>query len=173
MSSKLSNLSLEILESFVWVGKGILKTAENPYKALRYGPDMHSQIASTISNLIRYNYVKRDAKKKYINLTAKGRKEAQKILLKKITKKKRWDKKWRALIFDIPESKKSYREQIRKNLREIGFYQLQQSVWVYPYDVLKYLYIILPGFREGDWFEYLEINKISSHDKLKEFFLCK
>src|SRR3989338_8054702 len=51
-----------------------------------------------------------------------------------IRQPKKWDKRWRIIIFDIPENKKLMRDQARNILREAGFQRLQDSVWVYPYD---------------------------------------
>lgn len=53
--------------------------------------------------------------------------------------KRRKDKKWIMVIFDIPEKKKGYREDFRDFLVSLGFRQLQKSVWVCPYDVMKKL----------------------------------
>lgn len=47
---------------------------------------------------------------------------------------RKWDKKWRVIIFDIPEKKKAIRERAREILLAAGFQRLQDSVWVFPYD---------------------------------------
>ncbi len=52
----------------------------------------------------------------------------------KIKKPKKWDGKWRIVIFDISQLKKVYRELFRSKLKELGFYQLQKSVWIVPFD---------------------------------------
>mgnify|MGYP001582756461 CR=1 FL=1 len=52
----------------------------------------------------------------------------------KLPKPKKWDRKWRIIIFDIPERKKKIRDEIRGILTAAGFARLQDSVWVYPYD---------------------------------------
>ncbi|MBI2086857.1 MAG: CRISPR-associated endonuclease Cas2 [Candidatus Zambryskibacteria bacterium] len=49
-------------------------------------------------------------------------------------KPKRWDKKWRMIIFDIPERKRKMRNKISEIFERAGLYRLQESVWVYPYD---------------------------------------
>lgn len=51
-------------------------------------------------------------------------------------KPKRWDGKWRLIIFDIPEVKKKERESFRNKLNHLGFHAVQKSVFVYPYDCL-------------------------------------
>src|SRR3989344_6282938 len=44
-----------------------------------------------------------------------------------------WDGKWRVVIFDVREEKRSVRDKLRRGLRRFGFVRLQQSVWVLPY----------------------------------------
>jgi DNA-binding transcriptional regulator PaaX len=55
----------------------------------------------------------------------------------------------------------------------LGFIKLQKSVWITPYDIIDDLYEIIPGFREGNWFEYVEARYVSSEKKLKELFGLK
>ena len=52
----------------------------------------------------------------FLKLTTKGERVLQVLERKQyqIKKPRCWDKKWRVLIFDIPEKRKSLREQIRK-----------------------------------------------------------
>ncbi len=50
-----------------------------------------------------------------------------------ISKPKSWDKKWRLVMFDIPESYKKAREAFREKLKELRFLRFQKSVWIYPY----------------------------------------
>ena len=37
-------------------------------------------------------------------------------------------------MFDIPQKRKISREALRGKLKELGFHQLQKSVWVYPFE---------------------------------------
>lgn len=43
-----------------------------------------------------------------------------------------WDKKWRIIIFDIPEKKRKVRDRFRSAIIEIGFKMLQRSIWISP-----------------------------------------
>jgi len=72
----------------------------------------------------------------YINLTEEGKKLANwmQIDALKIAQPKKWDRKWRLVIFDISQLKKFYREVFRGKLKELGFCQLQKSVWVHPFN---------------------------------------
>lgn len=72
----------------------------------------------------------------YIRLTEEGKKKAgmYQIGTLEIKKPKKWDKKWRLVIFDIAQLKKVYREAFRGKIKELGFYCLQKSVWIHPFD---------------------------------------
>ena len=178
MKSKLSDISYEILSTFININRGFIEAAANPYIFIRHRVDNIENIETfkkyyqTVANLKRREYLRSiKNKKSYYALTKKGKLEAEKILIKEKIKKMKWDKKWRILIFDIPEKKRTFINNIRRTLIDIGFYQLQQSVWVIPYDIKDYLYSLIPGFREGDWFEYIEASRISSEEELKNHFL--
>ena len=56
--------------------------------------------------------------------------------------KTRWDGKWRIVSFDINEKRKTSREKLRFLLHQVGFVRLQDSVWVYPYDVEEVIDLI-------------------------------
>lgn len=48
-----------------------------------------------------------------------------------------WDGHWRLVIFDIPETNREARDHVRRLLKELGFRQLQLSVWIHPLPLLK------------------------------------
>jgi DNA-binding transcriptional regulator PaaX len=72
----------------------------------------------------------------YISLTEEGKKLAGWLQIDalKIKRPKKWDKKWRIIVFDISELKRLYRDAFRGKLKELGFYPLQKSVWICPFD---------------------------------------
>ncbi len=43
-----------------------------------------------------------------------------------------WDGKWRMVVFDLPEDKRSLRNELRRELRAARFGGLQGSVWINP-----------------------------------------
>lgn len=60
----------------------------------------------------------------------------------KIATPKNWDGKWRIVMFDIPEYFRPARDALRGHLQDLGFYEFQKSVFVYPYnckDEIEYL----------------------------------
>ena len=62
----------------------------------------------------------------------------------------KWDGKWRIVIFDIPESRKTHRDVFRRKLIDLGFERIQDSVWRHKYpcskeiEFLAHLYEIYP-----------------------------
>lgn len=45
---------------------------------------------------------------------------------------RRWDGRWRLVIFDVPTARNGHRQRLRRYLRERGFGFLQRSVWITP-----------------------------------------
>ena len=46
-------------------------------------------------------------------------------------------------MFDIPEKNRRYRDFFRAVLKTIGFREFQQSVWIYPHPIPKFLNEVL------------------------------
>jgi len=70
-----------------------------------------------------------------ITLTEKGKNRALTYNFDNIKiEKENWDRKWRAVIFDIPEYKRRGRDALREKIKKMGFCELQKSVWIYPYN---------------------------------------
>lgn len=69
-------------------------------------------------------------------LTNDGKQKALTYDLEKIKIKhpKIWDKKWRVVLFDIPNDRKKLRDILRRHLKNLEFYEFQKSVFVHPYD---------------------------------------
>ena len=85
-------------------------------------------------------------------------------------KPKRWDGKWRVLIFDIPERRKSVRDKVRLTLTAIGFKRLQNSVWVYPYDCEDLITLLKADFKIGRDLLYLIVDSIENDAILRDWF---
>ena len=68
-------------------------------------------------------------------LTEKGVSDVRKFTLETLEIKSatKWDGKWRLVIFDIPEKYKKARGALRDKLKEMNFFPLQKSAWVYPF----------------------------------------
>src|SRR3990167_3379651 len=88
----------------------------------------------------------------------------------KLEKPKRWNRKWRVIVFDIPEKKRKIRDQIRTLFKTAGFYLLQDSVWVYPYDCEDVLTLLKSDLGVGRNVLYLIVDELENDKHLRKFF---
>lgn len=96
------------------------------------------QLTGGFSSLEKGGYVKREGKRT-VFLTEKGIREILKYKMKNKHVKKLWDGKWRIILFDIEEVTRKDRNYLRRQLKWIGFQELQKSVWVFPYEIREEL----------------------------------
>ncbi len=88
----------------------------------------------------------------------------------KLNKPKHWDKKWRVVIFDIPEKKKKVRDQVRNLFVSAGFERLQDSVWVYPYDCENIIGLLKTDLGIGRDVLCMIVDEIENDRYLREIF---
>lgn len=117
--------------------------------------------------------IKKEEDKFTVKLAEKGKKIVKEILFEgmNIKKQKVWDKKWRIIIFDIPERKKRHmRDAMRQKLQRIGFYQLQKSVWIHPYPCEKEVQLLCEVFGINPFVNIITAEKIYNDDILLKYF---
>jgi phenylacetic acid degradation operon negative regulatory protein len=71
-----------------------------------------------------------------VRATEKGKKRAiiSDIDNLKIHVPMSWDGKWRMVMFDIPESRRSDRVFLAQKLSDLGFLMIQKSCWIHPFE---------------------------------------
>ena len=109
----------------------------------------------------------------YISLTPEGKKRAGKYQIDdmKIKKSKKWDEKWRILIFDVKDKQKIKREALRGKIKELGLYQIQKSVWVYPFDFQKEIELLREFFNlTKDEMKIITASEIEDDKKVRSYF---
>ena len=107
-----------------------------------------------------------------IKITEKGREKLLRYDLDnlEIKKPKKWDGIWRVVTFDIPEDTRSARDALRAKLKELGFYQLHKSVFVFPYPCLDEIQFIEEIFKIGPYINFIEARTIEGDDYLRSKF---
>ncbi len=84
---------------------------------------------------------------------------------------KDWDRKWRLIIFDIPKDLHKQRVYFRQKLLSLGFFQLQKSVYVFPYSCEEELGHICRKFKISHYVDLVLAESIGSREKeVKKFF---
>ena len=133
------------------------------------------QVKSALSRLAQKGYVVFEERNgnRYARITPAGEKELkyqeQKTALK-LQRRRRWDKRWRVIAFDIPERRRNIRDRLRIVMRDAGFYRLQDSVWLYPYDCEDFITLLKADLKIGAAVLYMVVEQIENDGKLKEHF---
>lgn len=107
-----------------------------------------------------------------IKLTSKGKRKINYLNFWdiKLEKEKKWDKKWRIIIFDIPKKIDRAREMFRLKLREFGFYQLQKSVWLYPHKCEKEIAYLRELLGAGEYIKMIIAKDVELDEKVFKIF---
>ena len=112
---------------------------------------------------------------KIIRLSKEGEHKLGTMLAKSpdTRKHKKWDRRWRMVIYDIPEVRKGTRIALQRTLLAFGFYQLQASVWIYPYECEELLILLKADFKIGKNVLYGVVEKVEGDEKIPEYFDLK
>ena len=117
-------------------------------------------------------FIEKDGKK-YLRITEKGRDtlalETEKAALCAPCKR-RWDRQYRLVMFDVPERRKSVRNRLRAIMRECGFLRVQDSVWVDPYDCEEFITLLKANLRIGKDVLYAVVERIENDAWIKKHF---
>lgn len=133
------------------------------------------QIKSVASRLVQKGFVRfvRRNGGAYIEITERGKKLVARESLEREAQsrlKNRWDKRWRMVIFDIPERRKLTRVRLRSMLHACGFFPLQQSVWVFPHDCEDIVALIKVELRVGKDILYIIVESIEYDVVIRKHF---
>ncbi|MBI2196819.1 hypothetical protein HYU45_04405 [Candidatus Daviesbacteria bacterium] len=93
-----------------------------------------------------------------LRLTDKGRERAVLAELQSLAGE--WDGRWRIVIFDVPEKRRSARDLLRHNLKTWGFTPWQQSVWVTKKNCTAPLRKYIKNVGIEDWVLVIESDDI-------------
>jgi virulence-associated protein VapD len=165
--------------------------ANKPSGDSKYAPVRHllsligAGLAVDMTTLSQYNpyYIKRTMKRLkkqqlveqqgsvYI-LTKRGKRWILKYTLEDLTipAPKVWDGKWRLVIYDVARHKAALRNIFRTTLRKIGFYNVQESVWLHPYPCEKEISFLRDYCGMGGDVIYVIAHKIENDGVYKTHF---
>lgn len=133
------------------------------------------QSKTVLSRLAAKGYVQFVEKggKKSVTLTPLGQQYLDReSFLSDAREKKpwRWDKRWRLVMFDIPERRRGDRERLRNFMIEAGFKLFQESVWIYPYDCEDVVTLLKLEMRLGNSVRYGILEKLENDESYRHAF---
>ncbi len=169
----MGELSIKILKKIL---RGGAAAIQDIIEAHNYDEFVWSKAYKQFYNLKRGGYViikKTGKNQSFFHLTPKGKLRILKYLHLEKLQIKKWDKQWRVIIFDIPERMKKWRGYLRKELKNLGFEPLQESVYITPYPVTGDLDEMLKEWNLRKYFRYLTVSEIDGAAELKNKFELK
>lgn len=145
----------------------------NPHLKNRLNPG--GRMNQAISRLVRRGLLerRREHGKVALRLTKKGELHAGRLYLEgffSFTRPKRWDGRWRIVIFDVWEKRRDIRRRLREILRNTGFVRLQDSVWIFPYDCEELIAFMRTDLRLGRAVLYFVADGIENDKDLRTHF---
>ncbi|MBM3250634.1 MAG: CRISPR-associated endonuclease Cas2 [Candidatus Nealsonbacteria bacterium] len=147
----------------------ILKEVARAWKEIN-----REKLKKEIRNLYRSKLIKKKENPDgscTIVLTEKGKLKALTYHFEKMkVEGGKWDGEWRLVIFDIPENFRKGRDALRDKLKEIGFYELQKSVFVFPYECKSEIDFIIEFFNLRKYVRFGIMNSIDNELHLKKIF---
>lgn len=123
-------------------------------------------IRQNIRRLQKHGFVEKK-ENKYL-LTAAGKKLASYIFKRKKILAKKWDKKYRVVIFDVPEKKRSNRDWLRNELYVLEYSQLQESVFISKFPLPADLIKEIKEKKMSNCVNYLLMDKVYDIGAIKE-----
>ena len=168
---------LLILEN---IAEGTLKQCfPHPY----YHAFCEHTLEQSFRNALQRVQKRRFIKKRYssgeiiYSLTREGAAKVRILKMKlEMTKQKKWDGKWRMILFDVREKSRRKRWLLRQELISMGFLMLQKSAWITPYQLPPAFTEFIREFADdipNEDIRILEINSINQDEGIRYFFFHK
>lgn len=111
--------------------------------------------------------------KKHVEITEVGRRafaleQARTVALAR--KKRRWDKRYRLVMFDIPQHRKNDRDRLRRLMKDFGFLRVQDSVWFSPYDCEELIALVKADLHLGKDVIYAIVEEMENDAWIRKHF---
>ena len=153
-------------------------TSAAAYRAFRKFEELQDltdkQLQQTVRHAIAKKYIvlKGRSGHKEIVLTEQGRRLAGREALRGLRPPipNVWDRKWRIVMFDIPEFIKPRRDGFAKNLKDLGCTQIQKSVFVLPYPCFEEVEVLLDFYDIRPFVSCILAEKILNDTELRRIF---
>lgn len=113
-----------------------------------------------------------DGEKTVVKLTSLGRKKILKYSLEhlEIKRPRFWDRKWRLVIYDVPNSKRRAGDKLNRILSRLGMDRLQKSVFLCPFPCEDEVKFLREYLEIGDNVWLLTVSNFENDGAFKEYF---
>ena len=171
-----------LLSAYVAIGASMMVMMPNAMRLLKQvekvvgpSPRLKRRVSQKYSELIAQGIFKRTHSScgSRIELTEKGKVLAEELTLKdelRPEKQKKWDYRWRIIMFDVWERRRKVRDELRHTLKEFGFIKVQNSAWAYPYPCEKLLIFLRAHLKLGHSILYIVADEIEHDEQFRRHF---
>lgn len=87
-----------------------------------------------------------------------------------IARPKQWDGAWWLVMFDISRKHNKARDALRMKLKDLGFYQLQESVFIFPFPCEKEIDALAAFWGVRNSVLLMRVSQFEGEEKLKHHF---
>jgi CRISPR-associated endonuclease Cas2 len=149
------------------LGTALKLVDPNPRKAVR-------KIERALARLTREGDVEvgRRGGETHYRITPSGAQKLAQLEFKAYSPSRfgKWDGKWRVVCFDIPETEKYVRTLFQTKLSDLGFYRLQNSVYVTPHNCKELIVLADRAFNLRPCVRVILADTIDNEQHLLNFF---
>lgn len=142
----------------------------NPRKAM-------DKLERALRNLVEEGDVEVSGKRKFrqYQITTTGERKLARLKFAEyqLPRPAKWNSKWRVVCFDIPETEKYSRTLFQTKLANLGFYRLQNSVFVYPHPCGELVELAHKAFGLQKCLRVIIADRIDNEAHLLNFFHLK
>ena len=171
------NLILKKIGKYGFSGKSVAATNYTEALSKFIGNDLNlSEHKKINAELRRQKLVEfsKSGKQIKLNITPAGAYRLQKLKIDElgIIIPKKWDRKWRIVIFDIPLTSSTNRTYFTLHLKKLGLKMVQKSVWVHPYNCYEEVQEVASFYNLNRYCSFFEVDKIDglTQKRLKQLF---
>ncbi len=133
-----------------------------------------SSVGRQITKLWRKGWVEVKETKdgQVVTITDKGKTEILKYNIENLSipRQELWDGKWRMVFFDIATGYDLARHTFQKKLKALGFFQMQKSVYIYPYPCEKEVKFLREIFNIPHSVKLAKVERLENDLDLRKFF---
>ena len=157
---------------FIAIGAAGIGNAVQIFKNKKYNKRQINDGLRYLKNNNFIQYVSDSNGTTTFRITRKGETKLRSLSMDNLCIKKpsKWDGKWRIIMFDLPVRYKNIRNALRYKLKQIGFVQLQKSVWIYPYPCTEEILFIADYYKVRNYIDVMTVSELINDDKLKRSF---
>lgn len=133
------------------------------------------EVDRALRGLIRRGFVEEVVRRRrvYYQITDRGREYLMKreFTQTEFEKPKKWDGRWRLIVFDVSERRRHLRDMLRRHFQHLGLQPIQKSVWLFPYPCDDLVRLIKVDLGLGRDVQYFTVGAFADREEEKSWRL--